>query len=155
MPYYVRVFCRSERIPCLAEVEKELLVTWPTARLVSEDARDSVTWEMVEFHYSETQSPILVELSVNDGADSLASEESEEFIEEIGDVSGQEARARVVEHLRGVNFIVCCQLPFDISERGYEATDQLLNFFVNNYDGMSQADGEGFYEGANLVVAMD
>jgi hypothetical protein len=77
-----------------------------------------------------------------------------EIIGEVGDFDHLEAKARVVEHLRSVNYIVLCQLPGDVDESGLEANGQLLDFFVKNRGGPTQADRESSWKGKKLVVEL-
>jgi len=154
MGYYVRAFCTSRTVPTLTEVENALRRTLPAVRFDTDDAKDSADWRNAEFYYSEARKPIVVEINVNDGPESLVVAERQEFIEEIRDLDDSGAKARVIDHLRRANYIVLCQLLGDIDESGFEANGQLLDFFVENHGGLIQADGEGFYEGTDLVVEL-
>jgi hypothetical protein len=154
MGYYVRAFCTSRTVPTLTEVENALRRTLPAVRFDTDDARDSADWRNAELYYSEARGPIVLEVNVNHGPDSLVLAERQEFIEEVSNLDDSEAKARVVDHLRSVNYVVLCQLLGDIDESGFEANGELLDFFVENYGGLIQADGEGFYEGTDLVVEL-
>ena len=60
---------------------------------------------------------------------------------------------KVLKHLKNTNYIVATKLPTDdIDDDGYNANGELLNYFVRNFEGMIQADGEGFYEGFEVIV---
>jgi len=154
MGYYVRAFCTSETIPSLAQVEQELKAAWPAMRFETEDDRHAVPWEGVEFYYSDAAQPILVELNVNDAPDSMAAEEAQEFIDDLEDVEDEAAKAKVVQHLQATRYVVCCQFLGDVPDEGFEANEKLLDIFVAKYGGMVQADGEGFYEGSDLLIDM-
>jgi hypothetical protein len=154
MGYYVRAFCKSASVPPLVEVEASLRRTLPFVRFDTDDPRDSVRWRKAEFFYDEMKSPIVVEVSVDEGPESLLQAERQEFIDELSELDESEATARVIEHLRGAIYIVSCQLLSDIDDGGYEANGQLLDYFVANHDGLIQADGEGFYEGSELTVEL-
>jgi hypothetical protein len=61
----------------------------------------------------------------------------------------------VIVHLNSTRFIVACQLPStDIDDDGFDANGEFLNYFVERCGGMIQADGEGFYEGHEVVVPL-
>ena len=152
MGYYMRVFCTSETIPTLAEVESEVKKVVAGARFETDDSRHEVPWEGFEYHYNPSNQPILVELNVNDAPDSMAAEEIEEFIGEMEDVDDGPDKAQVTAHLGQTRFVICCQLLGDITEEGFEANDALFEFFVQKYGGMIQADGEGFYGAEGLLV---
>lgn len=152
MGYYVRAFCRSDSVPALADVEGALRRTLPMVRFETEDPPDSAQWRIAQLHYSESKSPIVVEVNYEDGPDCLFTAERQELMDELSELCNFDAIARITEHLRGVRYIVCCQLLSDIDEEGYEANGQLLDYFVENHDAVIQADGEGFYEGGDLTV---
>jgi len=154
MGYYIRAFCKSASIPTLVEVEASLRRTLPFVRFDTDDPRDSARWRNAEFFYDEKKSPIVVEINVDEGPESLLQAERQEFIDELAELEGSDATARVAEHLRGAKYIVSCRLLSDIDEGGYEANGQLLDYFVANHDGLIQADGEGFYEGSELTVEL-
>jgi hypothetical protein len=99
MGYYMRVFCTSEKIPTLAEVESEVKKVVAEARFETDDSRHEVPWEGFEYHYNPSNQPILVELNVNDAPDSMAAEEIEEFIGEMEDVDDGPDKAQVTAHL--------------------------------------------------------
>jgi len=154
MGYYVRAFCRSESFPTLAMVQEALSRTLPLARFETDDPIETNQWRNAELIYDESKGPIVVEVNFDDGPDSLVLTEREEFIEELSELDESDAKARVIEHLRSVKYIVCCQLLSDINEGGLEANGQLLDYFVENHGGLIQADGEGFYEGTDLAVEL-
>lgn len=154
MGYYVRAFCISDKVPPLDEVEQTLRKTLPLVRFETEDPRDSVDWRNAELFYSDSRSPIVVEIGFDDGPESLASAERREFIDELSEIEGSAAKERVIAHLRSVKYVVCCQLLGDIDEEGFEANGQFLDYFVGNHRGLIQADGEGFYEGTDLAVEL-
>jgi len=43
----------------------------------------------------------------------------------------------------------------DIDDDGYNALGNVLSYFVENAGGMIQADGEGFYDGDRVTVALE
>jgi hypothetical protein len=65
----------------------------------------------------------------------------------------------VLAHLRDSSAIVSVQLLSDIDDDGYDAVGYdavgvFLGCFVEHCDGMTQADGEGFYEGDRTIVEL-
>jgi len=154
MGYYVRAFCKSVSVPTLAEVEASLRRTLAYVRFDTDEPRNSAHWRNAEFFYDEAKSPIVVEVNVDEGPESLLQAERQEFIEELAELDESDATSRVVEHLRETKYIVSCQLLSDIDDNGYEANGQLLDYFVTNGEGLVQADGEGFYEGTELAVEL-
>ncbi|MGD2118772.1 MAG: hypothetical protein PVG66_10455 [Chromatiales bacterium] len=153
MPYYVRAFCKSDAVPSVSELESILKSEYSGVRLETEDARDG-KWGNAEYYYKDGNQPVVVECNYNDGPESLAAEECEEFIEEIGSPGLSMAKRKVLDHLKNTKYIISCQLLSDIDDDGYHLNGELLNIFVNNYGGLIQADGEGFYKGHKLVVKL-
>lgn len=153
MPYYVRAFCNSDTAPTISELESTLKSEFPAIRFETEDALDD-KWENIYYHYKEGNQPVVVDCNYNDGPDSLAAEECEEFIEEIGSPGLSMAKRKVLGHLKNTKYIISCQLLSDIDDVGYHLSGELLNIFVNKYDGLIQADGEGFYKIRKLVVEL-
>ena len=81
---------------------------------------------------------------------------AQEFIDLIGEAAESLTCEKVIGHLRATRFVVACQLPTtDIDDDGFEANYQFLNYFVQHHGGLIQADGEGFYEGSDLIVPVE
>ena len=150
MPYYVRAFCTSAQPPTINEVLKSLRESRSnfTARVDDALELDSPSWQQFELIYKPGNGPIVVECNRDEGVDSLAKAECQEFIDEVTDLEGAPARARnqVIDHLRKTRFVISCQLLSDCDEDGYEANGQFLDYFVEQCGAMIQADGEGFYD---------
>ena len=153
MPYYTRVFCASSDLPTLAEIADALRPQFNHVRFETDDSLNSDAWTNAELYYATDKQPIVLEVNRNDGPDSLAAEESQEFIEGVRSVESQ-ARDRICSHLEKTVAILSCQLLGDISDMGYNANGELMNHFVNRCEGLVQADGEGFYQGPELVVEL-
>jgi hypothetical protein len=153
MGYYTRVFCTSDAVPTVKAVEAALHDSLPSIRLIDQ-ARDASRLLEADLVYDPAKKPVAIEVGVNEGPDSLAAEECEEFVEEIGPIGRSAVKRRLVKHLRKTKFIVRCQLFSDIDDAGYEANGQLMDYFVNEHGGLVHADGEGFYEGTKLVLEL-
>lgn len=150
MPYYVRAFCTVTQPPTINAVMQSFRQRGSTFTAQVEDASelDSRAWHQFELIYKPGNGPIVVECNRDEGEDSLAKAECQEFIEEVNDLEDAPAYARnqVIDHLRKTRFIISCQLLSDCDDDGYEANGQFLDYFVVNCGAMIQADGEGFYE---------
>ena len=153
MGYYVRVFCKSEAVPSFKELEEYMLSRNKGYNLNGTVDDNNNSWTDFELHYKEGKLPLLVELNWTNEEGSIGAEEVEEFLEEIGSPGFSITKWKVVQHLKQTKYIVCSQLPTsDIADDGYNANSELLNFFVENYQGMIHADGEGFYIKNQLVL---
>ena len=159
MGYYVRAFCTQGEPPPLRPVlafsadHGANLALDPS---VSKPTLDDGGWEQAGIVYKNHRSPILLEVNRDDsGADSLMREEIEEFMEFLEEAPNDSNRRLVETHLRKTRFIVTAQLLSDIDEDGYAALGHILTYFVDNNGGMIQADGEGFYEGEEVIVELE
>ena len=153
MPYYVRCFCTSTEVPTINTVLAALRDRGfdLTAQVEDQTALDSPHWNEFELTYKPGRKPILVECNRDDGEDSLCREECDEFIDDFLGPAGLPARDRVAAHLRATRFTIACHLLMDIDDAGYAANGEFLHYFVMHCGGMVQADGEGFYDGAEQV----
>jgi hypothetical protein len=156
--YYVRAFCAKGDPPLLRDMLA--FVRNQGASLTLDPATgstdlDDTTWTRVGLLYEDGRLPIILEANRRDSADSLADEEIEEFLEFLEDAPGSAGRKKVESHLRRTRFVVATQLPTsDINDAGYDANGWVLRSFHEYSDGMVQADGEGFYDGDQLIVAL-
>jgi hypothetical protein len=158
--YYVRAFCTAEESPPVRSVLQAL--ESKGVRLTVEDdynnpqTLDSPDWQQFGFLYKPGKLGILVECNRHDGsADCLAAEEIQEFVDLIGEPGRSQQKRKVIDHLRVTQFVIACQLPStDIDSDGFDANREFLNYFVNQCGGMIQADGEGFYDGRELIVPL-
>jgi hypothetical protein len=156
MPYYVRAFCTADQNPTVNEI-----LEWANSNgcklEIDPDFQvsdmNSQEWEQVGFIYKQGRNSILCEINRDDGTtDSLKYAEIEEFKELLEDIES-ENKETVLNHLEKTKFIIANQLPADNwDDDGYDANSIILDFFVQKYGGMIYADGEGFYEGNELIV---
>ena len=156
MGYYTRVFCTSSKLPSFGELVEHVKSLRHDYLL--EDDQDAPgandrAWAALSLTYKKGKLPILIELNRTDDDEGLAKEEIQEFLEEIGTPWLSLNKRKVINHLRDTNYIVACQLPIsDIDDEGYVANSEFLQYFIDNYGGMLQADGEGFYSGGDIIV---
>ena len=153
MPYYTRVFCTSTDLPALAEIGEALRRQFSYVRFEADDPLDDEAWTNAELYYAADKQPIVLEINRNDGPDSLVAEESQEFIEEVRSLESP-AGDRICSHLENTMAILSCQLLGDIKELGFDVNGELMNHFVNHCGGLVHADGEGFYQGSELVLEL-
>lgn len=157
--YYVRAFCTHGDPPPLGPVlaysaERGASLTLDPE--ISNPDVDDGDWEQVGVVYKENKASILFEVNRDEGDESLMREEIVEFIELLEDAPKGWNRRRVEKHLRKTRFIVSARLPvFDIDDDGYAALGHVLTYLVENNGAMTQADGEGFYEGGKVILVLD
>jgi hypothetical protein len=157
MAYWMRVFCTSGSPQPLEDVLAWVAgrgsKLWIDDRLTDVDPA-SASWDQVAIGYRQGKNSFLAE--VNHTSDPDASEEVEEFVEFLEDVPDTPQRRSVLSHLKRTTFIVANQIPTsDFEDDGYDAVGEFMRFFVEHNGGMIQADGEGFYEGQDLILELE
>jgi hypothetical protein len=96
-----------------------------------------------------------VELNKKGDSESTCEEEIEEFLEMLEEVRKSKKKDLIIKHLHQTAFVVACQIPTsDFEDDGFNAVGTFLQYFLQHSGGMIQADGEGFYDGTKLVVAL-
>lgn len=159
MGYYVRVFCTTGKPPALRPVLAHALGRGSAISLdrdVSDTSPDDAGWTQVGLLYKSGKLPILLEVNRVDGDDSMVRGEIEEFLEFLEDAPESAQRRRVEEHLRATKFVVAARLwTTDIDDDGYNALGNTITYFVDHNGGLIQADGEGFYDGTEVIVKLE
>jgi hypothetical protein len=112
-------------------------------------------WHSFEMKYKEGKSPIIVELNLVNDTDEIGKEEVQEFIEEIGSPGISLKKRKVINHLKETKYIIANQLLGDIDDDGYDANGEFMKYFVDNFEGMQYADGEGFYDKDMTLLLKD
>ena len=156
MGYYLRVFCKSDSKPKVKQILDHingLSSGFKTITNLTPGECDSNSWTEFELKYKSSKLPISIEYNQVSGASELAKEEIQEFIEEIG-APGLFSikKKKIIKHLRETKYIVASQLLSDIDDDGYNANGEFLKYFVNNYEGLIHADGEGFYSNDKIIL---
>lgn len=150
MSFYLRAFCKSDEVPPLREVFKWAEGQGVQLRAPSADL-DEQSWEQAEVAYKADRQPFTAEVNTSD----FLQEEVEEFIEFLEDVDQSPERQKVLDHLEQSKAVIAAQLVGDIDDEGYAAIGAFLSYYVEHCGGLIQTDGEGFYEGDRLIVALD
>jgi hypothetical protein len=159
MPYYTRVFCTSKETPQLQELYEALKNFNHEVSFEGYDMESEISpqeWKSFELSYHTQKRPLIVELNTCTDKDGLLKEEIQEFLEELGKPKFYEfSKKKVIQHLKATQFIVCTQLPTsDINDQGFEVNGDFLDYIADHFSGLIQADGEGFYRGAHLILNM-
>lgn len=93
---------------------------------------------------------VLAEIVVDSAGSDMFNEELAARIAALGQVPGEGAQY-TIQRLRGVQSIVA--IGFDMSA-GWEPLRPLWTVLPTIATGLTQVDGQGYYDGANLVVAI-
>jgi hypothetical protein len=153
MAYWMRVFCTEGAPPPLEDV-----FAWTAARGQHLRLREGAehlpdSWSHAAIEYRDGKLPFLTEITWVE--DLQGRKEVEEFIELIAETADSPERQRALEHLKRTRFILANEIPTsDFDDQGFDAVGEFMRFFVDRNGGMIQADGEGFYEGDQLVVRL-
>ena len=156
MSYYIRAFCRTDRSPAFSGLQKYMSDKSPHYRLEGEVDDNNSYWTDFILHYKEGKLPILVEINWCEDDSSLGKEELEGFLEAIGSPGFSLRKRKVINHLKQTKYIICCQIPIsDVDDDGFFATQQLMRFFVANYQGLIHVENEGFYARNHTIFVKD
>jgi hypothetical protein len=153
----MRSFCTSDEVPPLRHVLEWARAAGVELSLAGPPDADASDWDAAEIAYgSETQPVMLVEVNRAE-RDAVFADELDEFRESLEDAKVSPAKRSVLEQLDATRTIVAVQLLLGggQGERALDAASTLLRFFVEHCGGMIQADGEGFYEGEQLLVQLE
>jgi hypothetical protein len=155
MGYFTRVFCKSSNSPSIQQIILHLNNDRQNSCFLEECTKDpnNTSWTNFTLKYKDGKLPLFVELNKLEGEDSLVKEEISEFINDIGRPGFSFTKRKVISHLKQTKYIIVVQIPTsDIDDDGYETNEELLKYFAVNFEGLVQADGEGFYNGTKLIV---
>lgn len=153
MGYYMRIFCTAPEAPSVGAMLEVMKSHGFDVDAFPNEDLESQEWEQTEFSTG-GKALFLSELNYNSGTESLAAEEIEEFIEFVEEVDDSPAKKTVEQHLRDTKFVIANQI-LDQAEETLEIIDVLNSHLAHTFGGMVQADGEGFYDGEDLIVELE
>jgi hypothetical protein len=115
---------------------------------------DDPSWRDADLLGPGAQSPIEVEVAVDDGApDGMVPSEVQELGDELEEADGPpEAIARVRDHLSRTKAIVAVRILASDSDLGAESAAAVLHYYAQREGVLFQADDDGFYDGDELIV---
>lgn len=142
MGYYMRFFVEDGRPVTLDEVANGLRGIDPGFRLEADG----------NLHRADQ---LLGQLEINSADDELFSEEINEFLEMI-EGAGSRGKEKIADRLKQVTATLSVQVLSQgrTFEQTLDLLDPLWNWLLEHRRGLVQADGEGFYDGRELVLAL-
>ncbi len=159
MSFYVRVFSMADDYPSLSALCDELLeegfefATSPGKDEADFKERD---WRKVVLQYDENLKPIELERDTNEHEDSVFQEELEEFIDTLKKLPYSKGQKKALEIVRNSLQIYAFEVDEDISEKGWDFLECMLDFICDATDGYVQVDEEGIYDkSGELLIEMD
>jgi hypothetical protein len=142
MGYYMRFFVEDGRPLTLDEVANGLRSIDPGFRIEADGT----------LHRADQ---LLGQLEVISNGDDVLRDEINEFLEMIEDAEGPRT-AELANRLNQVTAVLGVQVLWQgrTSEQTLNLLDPLWNWLMEHRGGLIQADGEGFYDGRQLMVAL-
>jgi hypothetical protein len=146
MSFYVRYYITDDDDLSLAQLQAGLQ-EFDSAYVVPHEA------DTGELHYA---GDVYAQVEINRPGDGLFDEELEETIDGVTLTGGPRAQ-QVIDTLREVRQTVALRVLWQgrDSEQTLTKIDPVLVWLMMNREGMLQVDGEGFYEGEELIFEME
>ena len=152
MAYYLRVFCASRESATISDIVESAAADGVSLRPEGGGASTDPL-SAVALVYAADRPPLVLELERDAEA---VEEEADELVEAVADVGPSAAAERVLARLRATKMIAAIQIPSSVADDAtYDAAGSLVRYFAENRNGLIQADGEGFYEGTELILPVD
>ena len=119
----------------------------------SPPAESSNNWSSVTANVDDNRRAFDLDLVLR--GEKLFADELDEFRDAIGELEQTAGSRWVIEQLNQATFIVAMRVPNDIDDTGWQAVDSILDHLIERNGAMIQADGEGFYRDAKLIVELE
>ncbi len=143
MGYAIRLFCTvplSSLIPLQAQLLQRGFQVQPVGTnqldIIFDREKMPLTVDLIEAHQQETQLQIA------------------DFLEDVSKLSDSPAQRKVIEVLAHTQSLVIIGVEEDGSDAFKRTLDYVLDVVSHAADGLFQVDGEGFYEGGNLLLPL-
>jgi hypothetical protein len=145
--YYMRYIVADDRPVAVGDLRTAFAGAGAGYEIEGEDGEATIT------HAGQA----IGQVTVNIPGDGLFDEELEELVELAQESEEQSAAAEVVEVLRAARAIVAVQVLFGDreTERTLDLLAPLWTWLQVNREGLIQADGEGYYDGQELILALE
>ena len=155
MSYFTRVFSLAEDFPSLYALCDELLEAgfeFATAPGKGESEFEESDWKSMVFQYDENCKPILLERNVKGEAGRLLEEEQQEFLEVLEAMPFSKAQKKAVDILKYSVQIYAFEIQEDITEKGWDFLECIMDFLCDATDGYVQVDEEGIYDKEGKIL---
>jgi hypothetical protein len=141
MGYYMRYFVEDARVPSLTDIASAYADHPSGARVFDDQLRKGDATH--------------AEFTVSPKGDELFEEEIEEFRAELADAESGPAKRRVAKCLQNAQAIVAVQvLGGGAVDDSLDLLGPFWDYMDRTYRGLIQADGEGFYDGDDLILEL-
>ena len=143
MGYYVRLFTTSllgTLVPLQAQMLQQNYHVKP------------VGTNQLDIHYDANRSPLTADLT-HSGNDTTR-KEIEHFIERVASLKNEPDQNLVLDVLARTQSLIAIGVPEDYDHENDTLT-RLVDIVANFAEGLFQVDGEGFYDGSNLILRLN
>ncbi|NLN49308.1 MAG: hypothetical protein GX154_09555 [Clostridiales bacterium] len=154
MSFYVRVFSQDEDFPSRYALCEELLEagfefsTFPGKYDEDFDEKD---WKHLMLEYDSDSEPIRLERNLAE-KDTIFEEEKQEFLEALNEILTDKEQKKAVEIITNAVQIYAFDVDDDITEKGWDFLNCLLDFLCDATDGYVQIDDEGIYDKEGKIL---
>ena len=147
MGYYMRYIVSDDRTIGLEDIRAVFAQAGTGYEVEGEEVGATIAYEGKPIGH----------VTLNVPGDVLFDEERDELIEFAQDGNNKSAKDRVINTLRVARAIVAVQVLFGDgdSDRTLDRLIPLWTWLQANRHGLVQADGEGYYDGQELILALD
>lgn len=145
MGYFMRYIITSDQPITLAQIEAGLRALDPAYAIANIQFDD-----LGDLMYSDQR---LALLEINRPSDDIFEDDLAEFLDLVGDADAP-AETRVRAALRAARALVAAEIFWSGTEAEpvLEKVDRLWDWLFAHYDGLLQADNEGFYDAHDLIL---
>ena len=147
MGYYMRYIVSDDRPIGLEDIRTVFAEAGTAYEVDGEETEATIAYEGKPIGH----------VTLNVPGDGLFDEERDELIEFTQDGDDESAKDRVVNTLRDARAIVAVQVLFGDgdTDRTLDRLVPLWSWLQANRHGLIQADGEGYYDGQELILALE
>ena len=147
MGYYMRYIVSDDRTIGLEDIRAVFAQAGTGYEVDGEEVEATIAYEGKPIGH----------ITLNVPGDGLFDEERDELIEFAQDGDDKSAKASVINTLQGARSIVAVQVLFGDgdTDRTLDRLIPLWDWLHANRQGLIQADGEGYYDGQELILALE
>jgi hypothetical protein len=142
MSYLIRLFATSS-VSSLVPVQNALIQMGYQVQPAGTNQLD--------VYYDSNRSSLSVDLTHS--TDPATLEDIMDFIERVAQATGEPEQSRVLDNLARAQSVVAIGVPDDYDNNA-AALNDTIDVVVQSADGLFQVDGDGFYDGSQLILPL-
>lgn len=154
----IQIFCSEEPPPTLKQVmeflsEEGFDIKFEEGEEEDEEQdQEDPSWTEARLIYDDEQEALVLECWRSEESDEF-DELRDELIATVEDMEETGAK-KVLRRLKKAQFVIQI-LPCDSDEEGESVVNALTAFFAAEFGGLVHVEGDGFYEGDDLLLEME